>query len=123
MASTTELQQTQYTKEIAMTAKNHAVNYTPEQVAVIVDGFKAGTPTVDLANAVGKSVRSVIAKLSREGVYVAKNKTEAGGAPRTTKSDMIAEMAQIVAVEPEVLASLEKASKEALEIVLASLRG
>lgn len=46
-------------------------NYTEEQVAVIKDRYLAeGNAALDaIAEAVGKSKRSVISKLVREGVY------------------------------------------------------
>jgi hypothetical protein len=62
------------------------VTYTPEQAEQLVAGYKAGEAVEALALQMGKSVRSVIAKLSREGVYQAKAKT--GTAQRVTKSVM-----------------------------------
>lgn len=53
-----------------MTAKT--VNYTPEQTAQMVADYQAGTTVETIAEALGKTVRSVVAKLSREKVYVAK---------------------------------------------------
>jgi len=58
-----------------------AKNYTEEMVASMTEAYKANPTreTVDgLAREFGKTTRSIIAKLSREGVYVAQ--------PRTTKS-------------------------------------
>ena len=45
-----------------------AVNYTPDQVETMVEMYTNGDPVVEIANVVGKTTRSVIAKLSREGV-------------------------------------------------------
>ena len=97
-----------------MSAK--VANYTVEQVATIVEGYKAGTAVEALAVQVGKSVRSVVAKLSREGVYVSKDKAP-GAAKAVTKADLVAKIAEKFGVEAEKLASLEKATKEALEIL------
>ena len=91
------------------------VNYTPEQVEQIVTGYKAGDSVEVLALAVGKSVRSVVAKLSREGAYI--SKTKEAGKTHVTKSDLIAQIAEKFGVEVETLASLEKATKEALGIL------
>ena len=58
-----------------------AKNYTDEMVNAMTEQYVANPTreTVDsLANEFGKTTRSIIAKLSREGVYVAQ--------PRTTKS-------------------------------------
>ena len=90
------------------------VTYTPEQAEQLVAGYKAGEAVEALALQMGKSVRSVIAKLSREGVYVAKAKT-AGTAARMTKSVMVAAIS--AAAASETLASLEKASHEDLEVL------
>ncbi len=97
---------------------NKVENYSVEMVATLVEGYKAGTSVEDLAVAVGKSVRSVVAKLSREGVYVAKGKAAGSGKVAVTKASLIAELAARHNVEPEVLASLEKATKEALSILV-----
>lgn len=92
------------------------VNYTPEMVASLVEGYKAGTSVEALALEFGKSVRSIVAKLSREGVYVAKGKATSGE-KAVTKVILIAKIAEKLGVEAEKLASLEKATKEALEIL------
>lgn len=98
-------------------ATEKAVNYSAEQVAQLVEGYKAGETVETLAAAVGKSVRSVVAKLSREGVYVAKTKAAAEG--RVTKADLIEKIAAKLGVPSEKLDSLEKATKEALELLAA----
>ena len=92
------------------------VNYTQEQVKTIVEGYTAGATAETLAAQVGKSVRSVVAKLSREGVYVAKARSTTNKA-KGTKADLIAKIAKDNDVDVKVLASLEKATKEALEVL------
>ena len=90
-----------------------AKNYTDEMVATMIDQYTA-TPTratVDtLADEFGKTARSIIAKLSREGVYVAQPKTTKSGMPIVRKSDIIARIAGQLGVELEA-PSLVKASK------------
>ena len=58
-------------------AKQATKNYTDEMVTEMIKVYTAN-PTresVDLlANQFGKSVRSIIAKLSREGVYIAQER-------------------------------------------------
>ena len=44
-----------------------APNYTDEMVVAITASYEAGTPVEDIAEAIGKSKRSVISKLVREG--------------------------------------------------------
>lgn len=48
-----------------------APNYTEEMVVAITSAYQEGTPVEEIADAIGKSKRSVISKLVREGVYVA----------------------------------------------------
>lgn len=100
-------------------ASEKIVSYTPEQTVALVEGYKAGTSVETLAEAVGKSVRSVIAKLSKEGVYVAKAK--ASGSTRVTKAMLVAMIAAKVGASEEALESLEKATHEALELVAKGL--
>ena len=54
-------------------------NYTQAQVAQITEAYNSGQAIDEIADAVGKSVRSVRSKLVREGVYVAKPKTSSKG--------------------------------------------
>ena len=102
-----------------MTAQAKPQNYTAEQTAQIVQAYQAGETVEAIATAVGKSVRSIVAKLSREGVYVAKAKQ--AGAARVTKAELVARIAMATGAELEVLASLEKATHEALEVLVAQL--
>lgn len=60
---------------MADTAKT--VNYTDEMTQAIVSGYQEGQSVEALAEAIGKSVRSVRSKLVREGVYVAQPKAKA----------------------------------------------
>lgn len=96
------------------------VNYTPEQTAQLVANYKAGATVETLATMFGKTTRSVVAKLSREGVYTAKNK--ASGVARVKKSELVDRIANRVGVAPETFDSLEKANHEVLEAILANLR-
>lgn len=88
------------------------INYTEAQVLQIVEGYKAGETTEALALKVGKTVKSVVAKLVREGVYKSA-KTQAKA--RTTKADLINKIAQELDLDVTVLESLEKATFAALE--------
>ena len=86
------------------------VTYTPEQTNQAVQDYQAGIYIGDIALALGKSERSIIAKLSREGVYQSKAKT--AGVARVTKAVMVAAIAAVVG--DSTLESLEKASHEDL---------
>lgn len=103
-----------------MTAETKVVNYTPEQTAKVVADYQAGMTVEAIAEAVGKTARSVIAKLSKEGVYVAKGKT--AGKRDMLKSEMVAEIAKFVGKTDEQVESLEKATGPALMAVLTQLK-
>ena len=98
-----------------------AVNYTPEQTAKIVADYKAGATTEAIANELGKSVRSIVAKLSREGVYQKKEyKTKTGQA--VVKKDAHADaIGAILKLSENEIDSLTKANKTALEKIFSAL--
>lgn len=102
-----------------MTAK--AVNYTPEQTVQMVADYQAGVTVETIAVNLGKSVRSVVAKLSREKVYVAKAYVSKTGEP-VVKKDSVADAigAILNMTEPEI-ESLTKANKTALKKVFDAL--
>lgn len=93
-------------------------NYTPEQTAELVNLYKAGETVEALATRLGKSTRSIVAKLSREGVYQAKTKLTK---PRVKKADLVDRLALICGVAPEIFESLEKANQEVLETLVETL--
>jgi bifunctional N-acetylglucosamine-1-phosphate-uridyltransferase/glucosamine-1-phosphate-acetyltransferase GlmU-like protein len=91
-----------------------AKNYTEKMVETMVANYTSNPSreTVEvLAKEFGKSVRSIIAKLSREGVYIAQPRTTKTGAPITRKADVVAEIG--TSLEGE-FPSLVKASKSDL---------
>lgn len=97
------------------------VNYTPEMTARMVEAYKASPTkaTVEaLASEMGKSVKSVVAKLSREKVYVKATKAEG---KRVNKEVVIAEIAEKLGVPSETLESLEKARGSVLQRISAAL--
>ena len=95
-----------------MTAK--AVNYTPEQTVKMVADYSAGVTVEAIAQELGKTVRSVVAKLSREKVYKAKEyKTKTGEA--VVKKDAWADyIGQALGMTEADTESLTKANKTAL---------
>jgi len=90
-------------------------NYTDEMVAQMTEAYTANPnrDTVDaLAKQFGKSVRSIIAKLSREGVYVAQPKVTKTGEPVVRKAELV----EILEAHFEVaIPTLVKASKADLQ--------
>jgi len=102
-----------------MTAKT--VNYTPEQTAQMVADYQAGATVETIAENLGKTVRSVVAKLSREKVYVAKTYVSKTGAPVVKKdahADAIGAILKLTEAETE---SLTKANKTALVKIFEAL--
>ena len=104
-----------------MATSNKAVNYTTEQTADAIAQYATGASIDAIATALGKSTRSIIAKLSREGVYKAKEyKTKTGGAV-IAKETFVELIANALNVDTEKLGGLEKANKATLEIIYKAL--
>jgi len=101
-------------------AKAVVVNYTAEQTAQVVADYSAGVSVETIAENMGKTARSIIAKLSREGVYVAKSKAKGVAAPR--KAELITEIATAIGTSEELIESLEKATREALELIAKAVK-
>ena len=88
-------------------------NYSAEVTTSLVNGYTVENKTVEaLAAEFGKSVKSVVAKLVREGVYKSK---EVVKSKRVTKADLVAKVAKDLGLAGDTLESLEKATHEALE--------
>ena len=95
-----------------MTTKT--VNYTPDQTEKMIVQYQSGMTVEAIADSLGKTVRSVVAKLSREKVYVAKAyKTKSGETPikKDAHADFIGESLGLTEADTE---SLTKANKTAL---------
>ncbi len=93
-------------------AKVATPNYSDAQTATIVAAAPVNKAVAQrLADELGKSLRSVIAKATREGVYQAQGKVTKSGEPVTHKDDLVTEIAAIVGGN---LDGLEKAPKAAL---------
>ena len=98
-----------------------AVNYTQEQVDYMKEIYKAepSKETVQgLANELNKSVKSIIGKLSREGVYQKTEYLSKTGERPITKKQMVEIIAKELVGESSKLAGLEKAPKADLKYLL-----
>ena len=96
-------------------------NYTDEMVKHMVELYSANPTraTVDaLAEELGKSVRSIIAKLSREGVYIAQERKTKSGDPVVRKADLVSQLETHFDSE---LSSLVKASKADLTFLVETI--
>jgi formiminotetrahydrofolate cyclodeaminase len=98
------------------------VNYTPEQTAAMVADYTAN-PTAEtvsaLASALGKTTRSIVAKLSREKVYKAKEYTAKNGEKPVKKDDLADKLSGMFGLTEAEADSLTKANKTALLKILA----
>ena len=94
-------------------ANEKTATYTPEQTAQIIAAYAAGHSPDEIATVVNRSRRSVIAKLSHEGVYQALPQLPR----RQKKSELVEVIAQNLELDPGALVSLEKATHEALELL------
>ena len=104
-----------------MTAVTKPVNYTAEMVDAMVADYSANPnrdTVAQLASEFKKTTRSIVAKLVREGVYVAAPRVTKTGAPVIRKSEYVTQIQDMVGME---LSSLEKASKADLEKLVSGL--
>ena len=111
----------QFWSKMTTTTKATAKNYTDEQVAHMVEVYSANPTrdTVDvLAQELGKSVRSIIAKLSREGVYVDQERKTKTGEPVVRKAELVAQINEHFG---NTFPTLVKASKADLQKLVDSL--
>ena len=96
------------------------INYTDEQTQHIVEAYTANPTreTVDsLANELGKTVKSIIGKLSREKVYVKRDYETKRGDKPITKMEITREIAELLDVDAKRLQGLIKASKSDLNFL------
>jgi len=93
----------------------NAKNYTEEMVSEMTTAYTENPTreTVDaLAEQFGKTTRSIIAKLSREGVYIAQPRTTKSGEPVISKAELVDTIANHFDIE---LPTLVKAGKQDLQ--------
>jgi len=96
------------------------MSYTKEITKEIVETYNE-TPTMEtvdqLAEKFDKSVKSIIGKLSREGVYRREVYTTKTGEKPVTKLELVAEIAAGLDIEDFYFTGLEKAPKMALKAI------
>jgi hypothetical protein len=97
------------------------VNYTPEQTLAMVTDYQNGVSVEKIAETLGKTVRSVVAKLSREKVYKAKEYISKTG-EKPIKKDVHADaIGAILRLNENDIESLTKANKNALKAIFEAL--
>ena len=92
-----------------------AANYTDAQVELMVQAY-TNDPTREMAKTLAeeheKSIKSIIGKLSREGVYQkAIYKTKTGEIP-ITKEQLIKSIALLLEIDSSKIMGFEKAPKQ-----------
>lgn len=96
-------------------------NYTEAMTEKMIAKYTA-EPTRDtvdaLARELGKNTRSIIAKLSREGVYKAQPRVTKSGEPVVRKAELVAQIQDQLGIE---FPSLVKASKADLQRLIDSI--
>ena len=103
-----------------MTDKNKTVNYTDALTKTIVEAYSANPTreTVELLKeSTGKSIRSLIAKLSKEGVYKKIERVTKAGAPIVTKMELVKKINAHFNIE---INSLVKSTKADLQTLVTS---
>ena len=102
-----------------------ALNYTETEVQFMIVEYQndPSRDTVEkLATELNKSVKSIIGKLSREGVYKKTvYKTKTGETPET-KKEIVEEVANWLDIEYQTVAGLEKSPKASLKSLREALR-
>jgi hypothetical protein len=106
---------------MATSSKTVVVNYTPEQTVAIVADYTSGVTVAQLAEKMGKTTRSIIAKLSREGVYQKKEYVSKTG-EKVQKKDATADaIGAVLKMTEAEIESLTKANKTALVKIFTAL--
>ena len=103
-----------------MTAKT--VNYTADQTASVIADYEAGVPVDQIAASMGKSVRSIVAKLSREGRYKKPEYVTKSGDKPISKETLADQLAMLCGLTEAEADSLAKANKAALAKILAVIK-
>ena len=103
-----------------------ASNYTTEQVDHMIKAYseKPDRTTVNmLAEDFDKSIKSIIGKLSREGVYQkAVYKTKTGEIP-VTKAQLVENLATLLEIPSSKIMGLEKAPKQDIKFLHDTING
>ena len=96
-------------------------NYSEKDVSMMISAYEANPTrdTVDmLAEKLGKNARSIIAKLSREGVYKAQPRVTKAGEPVVLKGELVARIETALGI---TIPSIVKATKADLQTLVEHL--
>ena len=96
-------------------------NYTPEQTEKIKTDYLAGVSVETIAQNLGKTVRSITAKLSKEGVYKRKEYVSKTGEKPVKKDAHADAISAVLNMTEGEIESLTKANKTALVKIFTAL--
>ena len=101
-------------------------NYTESETTYMVDLYKEN-PTADtvevLVEQLKRSKKSIIGKLSREGVYRREVYVSNTGEKPITKVEIVSNIADALGIEVSDLAGLERSPKETLKKLSKAVAG
>lgn len=97
------------------------VNYTEAQTLQVIEAYQAGTAVETIAEMMQKSTRSIVAKLSREGVYKKKEYVSKTGEKPVKKDQTADAIGAILKLSESDTESLTKANKSALKAIFEAL--
>lgn len=101
-----------------------STKYTAEEELEIKTSYlqRPTRATVEeLSEKYGRSVRSIVSKLVKEGVYVKPRYTTKSGEIPINKEELVELISVAMGVPSEMLEGLEKAPKRALRLILKNL--
>ena len=106
------------------------VNYTADQTAELVQAYTSAKTDAErkevvklFAGVIGKTEASIRAKLSAEKVYVKPQRLTKGGKAIVKKAELADKIADLIGKDREVMGSLDKATKVALEAIIEFIEG
>ena len=103
------------------TTTTKEVNYSAELTAKVLAMYAEGVSPAEIAEKVGKTLRSVVAKLSREKVYIKPERTTKTG-EKIEKKDTVADaIGAVLRLSENDISSLTKANKTALQAIFNAL--
>ena len=102
-------------------ATTKTANYSAETTLEIVAAYTSGISIDTLVEKFGRSSASIIAKLTREGVYVKKARTTKNGEEIVKKETLADKIGALLGLNESDITSLTKANKSALKRILEEL--
>ena len=101
-------------------------NYTEQETHMMVNEYldnPCPATVEELAERLGRSKKSIIGKLSREGVYRREVYVSKTGESPITKVEIVSNIAENLGLESAALAGLEKSPKASLRCLEKSVAG